>query len=137
MVFGRKSDFVNTDGNRRLRVSQTRSACILRKKPLAVDYRQEMQRSNLSTLMGSLQTHVTHCVANRKKGYSHMNFTEAEKAVLYAIDSLRSDDHAPTRAEIEAIVDKNVLATLVEQLDVLFDEVDGSLVYAPYPRRGA
>jgi len=61
-------------------------------------------------------------------------FTAPEQTVLYQIDNLRSDDHTPTQAEIEAAVDVVALRTLVGNADVAFD-VSGNLVYAPYPRR--
>jgi hypothetical protein len=62
-------------------------------------------------------------------------FTLAEQTVLYTIDSLRNDDHIITRAEIEAIADVATLQTLIDTLDVAFDE-KGVLIYAPYPRLG-
>jgi len=63
------------------------------------------------------------------------DFTLREQTVLYQIDDLRADMHEPTKAEVEAaMVDPQVLQTLVDRADVAFD-TSGNLVYAPYPRR--
>lgn len=61
-------------------------------------------------------------------------FTAPEQTVLYQIDSLRSDKHVPTRAEVEAVADTATLQSLVDKADVAFD-ASGNLAYAVYPRR--
>ena len=61
-------------------------------------------------------------------------FTAPEQTVLYQIDNLRSDEHTPTRAEVEATADVATLQQLVDKCDVAFD-ASGNLAYAPYPRR--
>jgi len=61
-------------------------------------------------------------------------FTTNEQEVLYLINNLRADNHVPTRAEIEQVVDAQSLQSLESRGDVCFDE-NGVLTYAPYPRR--
>jgi hypothetical protein len=61
-------------------------------------------------------------------------FTSPQETVLFHINKLRENDHTPTRAEIEEVVDKAVLIAMEYRGDVAFD-TSGNLTYAPYPRR--